>query len=95
LAGHLPPTGLFAEMSTVLRSVLPDRVPTMMFLALTLTGLSHAFSKPSSLGILQASIASIRRGPGLRAMTMGSHAGFKLALDLGKPEAFPTPACRG
>ena len=40
-----------------------------------------------SAAIRHASIASIRSGPGLRAMTIGSHAGFRLALDFGNPEA--------
>jgi hypothetical protein len=43
--------------------------------------------KPSGAGIRHSSIASIRSGPGLRAMTIGSHAGFRLARPFGKPEA--------
>ena len=33
----------------------------------------------------QASMLRSRRGPGLRAMTIGSQAGFSDALDFGKP----------
>jgi len=32
-------------------------------------------------------VANIRSGPGLRAITMGSQAGLRLAFDFGKPEA--------
>jgi hypothetical protein len=45
------------------------------------------FQPPTSTPIRHSSIASIRNGPGLRAMTIGSHAGFRLAFDFGKPEA--------
>lgn len=39
--------------------------------------------------IRHPSMSRSRSGPGLRAMTMGSHAGFNSARDFGNPEAYP------
>jgi hypothetical protein len=52
-----------------------------------LAGSAYARDASGSLGIRHSSMFSIRNGPGLRAMTMGSHAGFRFAFDFGNPLA--------